>query len=65
MSFKPKPIMHYEKDVEESERAFVIVKPCGFCNQGFHYMMLLLLHANKHFTHSLVEILLHVTIVYN
>jgi hypothetical protein len=32
MSFKPKPIMHYEEDVEESKRAFIIVKPYGFCN---------------------------------
>lgn len=32
MSFKPKPIMHYEEDVEESKKAFIIVKPYGFCN---------------------------------
>jgi len=29
---KPNPIMHYEEDVEENEKAFVIVKPYGFCN---------------------------------
>jgi hypothetical protein len=52
MSFKSKPTMHYEEDVEESGRAFIIVKPYGFCNHGFIAWMLLLLNANIHFTHS-------------
>jgi hypothetical protein len=38
ISFNLNPIMHYEEDVEESENAFVIAKPYGFCNYGFHCM---------------------------
>jgi hypothetical protein len=49
MSFKPKPIMHYE-DVEESGKAFIIVKPCGFCNQGFHCMDVVIISC-KHTFH--------------
>jgi hypothetical protein len=28
----------FEDALEDSNRTFVIVKPCGFCNKGFHYM---------------------------
>ncbi len=38
MAFKPKPILHFEDALEDSGRTFVIVKPCGFCNHGFHCM---------------------------
>ncbi len=38
MAFKPKPIVHFEETLEDSGRTFIIVKPCGFCNQGFHCM---------------------------
>jgi hypothetical protein len=38
MTFKPKPIVHFEDLLEDSGRTFIIVKPCGFCNQGFHCM---------------------------
>ncbi len=38
MSFWPTPIMHPTKlptnDIEA--RAFIIIKPCGYCNQCFH-----------------------------
>jgi hypothetical protein len=36
MAFEPKPIVHFAEPLEDSGRTFVIVKPCGFCNQGFH-----------------------------
>jgi hypothetical protein len=38
MTFKPKPIMHFEKSVDDNGRTFIIVKPCGFCNNGSHCM---------------------------
>jgi hypothetical protein len=38
MTFKPKPIMHFEEHVDDNGRIFIIVKPCGFCNNGFHCM---------------------------
>jgi hypothetical protein len=38
MTFKPKPIMHIDEPQEDSGRTFVIMKPCGICNQGFHCM---------------------------
>jgi hypothetical protein len=38
MAFKPKPIVHFEEPSKDSGRTFVIMKPCRFCNQGFHYM---------------------------
>jgi hypothetical protein len=46
MIFKPKPIMNSEEIVKENGRAFIIIKPYGFCNEG-----LLLLLANIPFTH--------------
>ncbi len=38
MAFKPKPNLHFKDVLEDSSKTFVIVKPCGFCNQGFHCM---------------------------
>jgi hypothetical protein len=38
MTFKPKPIMHFEESMDDSRRTFIIVKPCGFCKNGFHCM---------------------------
>jgi hypothetical protein len=38
MIFKPKPILHYEETTKENGRAFIIVKPYGFCNERFHYI---------------------------
>jgi hypothetical protein len=38
MTFKPKPIMHFEEFVDDNGGTFIIVKPCGFCNNGFHFM---------------------------
>jgi hypothetical protein len=38
MTFKPKLIMHTNEPQEDSGRPFVIMKPCGICNQGFHCM---------------------------
>jgi hypothetical protein len=38
MTFKPKPIMHFEEFVDDNGKTFLIVKPCGFCNNGFHCM---------------------------
>ncbi len=38
MAFKPKPNLHFEDALEDNGKTFVIVKPCGFCNQGFHCM---------------------------
>ncbi len=38
MTFKPKPIMHFEKFVDDNGKTLIIVKPCGFCNNGFHCM---------------------------
>jgi hypothetical protein len=52
MIFKPKPILHSKETTKENGRAFIIVKPYGFCNERFHCMMLLLLLAYIPFTHS-------------
>jgi hypothetical protein len=38
MIFKLKPIVHYKDIMEDGGRSFAIVKPCGYCNQGFHCM---------------------------
>jgi hypothetical protein len=38
MIFKPKPILHSEETTKENGKAFIIVKPYGFCNERFHYM---------------------------
>ncbi len=38
MIFKPKPIMISKTIAKDNGRAFIIVKPCGFCNEGFHCM---------------------------
>ncbi len=38
MIFKPKPILHFEETAKKNGRAFIIVKSCGFCNEGFHCM---------------------------
>jgi hypothetical protein len=36
MCFWPKPIMHPTKPINDaSARMFIIIKPCGFCNQSF------------------------------
>lgn len=37
MCFWPIPIMHPMKPIyDEGARTFVIIKPCGYCNQYFH-----------------------------
>ncbi len=51
MAFEPKPIVHFEEPLEDSGRIFVIVKPCGFCNQGFHCMDVVIFY--KHIFHPL------------
>jgi hypothetical protein len=38
MIFKHKPILHSKETTKENGRAFIIVKPCGFCNERFHCM---------------------------
>jgi hypothetical protein len=38
MDFKLKPNLHFEDVLEDSGKTFVIVKPCEFCNHGFHSM---------------------------
>jgi hypothetical protein len=38
MIFKPKPIVHSKNTMEDGGRNFAVVKPCGYCNQGFHCM---------------------------
>jgi hypothetical protein len=38
MIFKPKLILHFKETIDENGRAFIIVKPCGFCNERFHCM---------------------------
>ncbi len=52
MIFKPKLPLHFEETIKENGRAFIIVKPCGFCNEGFHCMVLLLLFTDIPFAHS-------------
>jgi hypothetical protein len=52
MIFKPKPIMNSEKIVEENGRAFIIIKPYGFCNEGFHCMDVVVTSC-KHTFHPL------------
>jgi hypothetical protein len=38
MTFKPKPIMHFEESMDDNGKIFITVKPCGFCNIRFHCM---------------------------
>ncbi len=36
-SFWPKPIIHPNAHVNYDNPTFLVIKPCGFCLQGFHY----------------------------
>jgi hypothetical protein len=36
MTFKPKPILHFEDVMEDNGWTFILVKACGFYNLGFH-----------------------------
>jgi hypothetical protein len=38
MAFKPKPNLHFKDALKDNNNTFIFVKPCGFCNQGFHCM---------------------------
>ncbi len=52
MTFKPKPIVHFEEPLEDSGRIFVKWNHVDFVTKDFIAWMLLLLLINTFFIHS-------------
>jgi hypothetical protein len=64
MAFKPKPIVHFEELLKDSGRTFIIVKPCGFYNQGFHCMEVAVTSCEHTFHPFYLGVMLKENVVY-
>jgi len=49
--FQPLPIVHLEKRVDDGGRNVLVIKPCGYCNQCYHYYDITITSC-KHCFHS-------------
>jgi hypothetical protein len=36
MCFQPLPIVHLDKPTHDGGKNVIVIKPCGYCNQNYH-----------------------------